>query len=123
MLPVMRLVLALGLLLSIPAFAAGQFVSAIGDLPLMQGLDPVDTPVDFSSPSGRFVIAYAKGMAERKAVTEFYAVTLPQLGWTRTGEAGFRRENETLQIDFDETPPVLTVRFTLSPIATDKRGG
>lgn len=116
--PVAILIVALVLafvLGPITADAASRYVPGINDLPLMDGLEPVEGPTDFSTPSSRFVVAYAKGRAAKRAVAEFYAVTLPQLGWTRTGETAYRREAETLQLDFDDTPPMLTVRFTLSP--------
>ena len=99
------------------AFAADGFVAGIGDLPLMSGLNPVEAGhVDFDSPGGRIVISYAKGNIDAAQVTEFYAVTLPQLGWTRTGDTSFRREAEILHLDYDATPPSLTVRFSLTPL-------
>jgi hypothetical protein len=99
------------------AFAADGFVAGIDDLPLMPGLSAVDTGhVDFDSPGGRIVISYAKGTMDAAQVTEFYAVTLPQLGWTRTGDTSFRREAEILHLDYDATPPSLTVRFSLTPL-------
>jgi hypothetical protein len=110
------LVIAL-LLIGRQAYAADGFVTGIDDLPLMTGLAAVETGhVDFDSPGGRIVISYAKGQTDPAKVTEFYAVTLPQLGWTRTGDTSFRREGEILHLDYDETPPSLTVRFSLTPL-------
>lgn len=118
--------LALALLLATPpAFAAGQFVTGVDDLPLMTGLSLVESGhVEFDSPGGRIVTTYAKGSAERAVVAAFYAQTLPQLGWQPIGDSLYLRETETLRIDYDESQqPGLTVRFSLSPFTDQKRGG
>jgi hypothetical protein len=94
------------------------FVPGIEDLPLMPGLKPVEpASTYFDSPAGRIVIAYA-GMAaaplDRPAILSFYAQALPQLGWTRLGDADYRRDGESLRIEVGDARPPL-VRFTLSP--------
>ncbi len=95
------------------------FVTAIDDLPLMPGLiEASDDAMVFDAPAGRIVEAYASGAVSRNQVLEFYARTLPQLGWQRAGDGRFRREGEILKLEFPDggaQAPDLTVRFALSP--------
>jgi len=114
--------------LSFPAGAedAPRFVSVIDDLPLMSGLVEAGEGVEFATPQGRIAETTAQatmeGAMSKKAVLDFYAQTLPQLGWTRAGEARFVREGETLDLVFGVAGGgqggVLSVRFSLAP--TDK---
>ena len=109
------------------AAAAGEpvaFVSGIEDLPLMPGLVEVaEAGLVFDAPGGRIVEAYASGAVDRDAVLRFYAETLPQLGWQRLGAARFRREGETLDVEFSGAAGAapLTVRFALSPTAAGEQ--
>ena len=101
-----------------PAAAAeeGAFVSGVEDLPLMPGLSELaGGMMVFDTPSGRIVESYASTVASRSQVLEFYAATLPQLGWRRAGEAAFSREGEILKLEFPSGGPGLTVLFSLSP--------
>lgn len=102
-----------------PAWAqdANRFVSVIDDLPLMEGLAEVGEGVEFTTPQGRIVEATATAAAgiSRRAVLGFYAETLPQLGWTATGEGAFAREGERLELLFGRSAGALTVRFSLAP--------
>lgn len=94
----------------------GGFVNEVADLPLMPGLSEVeDAGVVFEKPDGRIVEAYAEGAVERDAVLSFYDKTLPQLGWQRNGSKAFRREGETLSLEFLDGGGALVVRFTLTP--------
>ena len=98
------------------------YLSAIEDLPLMAGLaEAVEDKMVFDTPSGRIVQSYATGRVTRGQVLEFYAATLPQLGWNAIGPGRFRRESEALEVDFPAGGSgggPLTVRFALAP-ATD----
>ena len=121
-------VTALGVCARPAAAQGGAFVSDIEDLPLMPGLtEAVDEGMVFDTAAGRIVEAYAAGAVTRAQVVAFYAATLPQLGWTRSAETVFRREDETLVLEFPPPDPpaprrpVLTVRFSLSPSAADAR--
>jgi hypothetical protein len=108
----------------LPAQAADHFVPGIDDLPLMPGLVAVtNESTVFDAPGGRIVDAWAEGSVSRDAVRSFYSTTLPQLGW-RAGEPDlFRREGETLKLEFPATRPSgraatggrLLVRFYLAP--------
>lgn len=92
------------------------FLSAIDDLPLMEGLSEAgDAGSTFDTPAGRIVEAYAEGpTASGDEVARYYAATLPQLGWATDGGAVFRREGEVLKVEIVGERP-LTVRFTLAP--------
>ena len=109
--------------------AAGQgtvaFVGGIEDLPLMPGLEEdAAGRMVFDTAAGRIVEAFASGAVSRTQVLDFYAATLPQLGWRREGETAFLREDEILVLEFSAgkagPAPALTVRFALSPA---KAGG
>ncbi len=108
---------ALLLLLLVPAPAlADSFVAGTEDVPLMPGLQPVaGSALTFDKPQGRIVEAQARGALARGAVQRFYAATLPQLGWKAAGADAWRRDGETLRLDFHGSDGALTVGFTLSP--------
>ncbi len=107
---------ALLLLASAAGAADGDFFSRLEDVPVMPGLQPAeDAGIEFDTPSGRIVEAYAIGTVARKAVLDFYRQTLPQLGWSAGAGNAFRREGESLRIDFFGPDGELTVRFTISP--------
>ncbi len=94
------------------------FISAIDDLPLMPGLVEEAGGVVFDSPGGRIVEAYAIGDVSQSAVRDFYAATLPQLGWRALRIGVYQRENEILKVEFPGgpgSPPPLTVGFSLAP--------
>ncbi|HYB58235.1 MAG TPA: hypothetical protein VEK12_18910 [Alphaproteobacteria bacterium] len=114
------LALCLALLALVPAsiatYAAEAFVTGTEDVPLMPGLAIVDgAGVVFDTPQGRIVEAYAKGKAQRDAVLDFYAATLPQLGWQALSRTSYRREGEILRLELYEEGGGLTLRFYLSP--------
>lgn len=106
--------------LAVPPAAAGgapaQFLVGFDDLPLMPELaQDAEGLTVFESPYGRIVESYASGATTRAAVLAFYAATLPQLGWARTGETTFRREGEELTLDVTESASGASVRFLVSP--------
>jgi hypothetical protein len=105
------------LLLATPAATrADEFVAGTEDLPLMPDLQPVaGSALAFDKPQGRIVEAQAKGKVTRDAVLAFYAQTLPQLGWKPAGRDAWRREGETLRLDFRDADGALVVGFTVSP--------
>lgn len=128
---VLAAALALAAILAVPLGVTGAraddpvtFVAAIDDLPLMPGLveDP-DAGMVFDAPAGRIVEAYATGSVGREAIVRFYAETLPQLGWRADGATTFRREGETLDLEFADSGKTITIRFALSPapVSDDKQ--
>lgn len=109
------LVLAVWASLPTGAQAASRFVSVIDDLPLMAGLNEIGEGVTFSSPNGRIAEVLSEGALSRQAVLDFYARTLPQLGWARVAETRFVREGETLSLNIEKTKTGVQVRFALAP--------
>jgi glycine/D-amino acid oxidase-like deaminating enzyme len=98
------------------AHAAAGFLSIAEDVPLMPGLaENADAAAVFDKPSGRIASTEAKGAVTAQAVRQFYAATLPQLGWTRQNSEEFRREKEQLRLGFVGRDGALTVRFELAP--------
>ena len=112
----MALTVALG---SAAAVAAETFVFGIEDLPLMQGLTQISQDsVLFDTPQGRIVQASAAGQVTQVtqgSVVAFYDETLPQLGWTRIGEALYQREGEQLRLEFSVMDGQLFVTFLAEP--------
>ncbi|MEX2008945.1 MAG: hypothetical protein WEC41_02030 [Dongiaceae bacterium] len=113
---------ALALALALAAAAAGRagadeaFIAGVEDLPLMPGLTQIDSAgLVFDTPTGRIVEAYAAGPVAAQAVLDFYAATLPELGWAVERPDRFRREGEELRLEFLDGGDRLTVRFSLSP--------
>ena len=93
-----------------------RFFVGIPDLPVMPGLSAVEgAGVVFVKPEGRIVTVVAEGSVARRAVLDYYAATLPQLGWTETGPGRFRREGESLRLEFAGRSAGLAVTFALSP--------
>jgi hypothetical protein len=105
------------LLLLAPGTAlAGGFVAGTEDLPLMPGLAPIaGSSLIFDKPEGRIVEAQAHGQVSRGAVNDFYAATLPQLGWESAGANAWRRDSEKLRLEVSGRDGDVTVGFTLSP--------
>ncbi len=105
------------LLMASPGRAGSEFVGGFDDLPLMPGMSELAGELmAFDSPGGRIVENAVQGTTSRQAVLDFYAATLPQLGWVETGPGLFVREDEILKLEF---PPrsnaPLIARFTLRP--------
>jgi len=98
------------------AHAASGFLSIAEDVPLMPGLsENADAATVFDKPTGRIGSTEAKGNVTRPAVKQFYAATLPQLGWRAEGTDEYRRDTERLKISFAGRDGALTVRFELLP--------
>ena len=118
--PFFRLLFLAALLAAIAAAPSraqdGGYVTQVEDLPLMPGLNEIaDAGLVFDVPSGRIVEAYAQGPVARQAVLAFYRKALPPLGWRTAGGTAFRREGESLKLDFLDGGGALIVRFTLTP--------
>lgn len=83
-----------------PAFAEARYFSELSDVPLPPGFEERDTAVGFDGEGGRLVIARAEGAASEAAVRDFYAESLPQLGWAVSPRADgvlvFQRGRERL---------------------------
>jgi hypothetical protein len=99
------------------AGAADGYVSGFEDLPLAPGLVSVpDAGIAFDNPTGRIVVAYARGAVAKSAVEKFYNSTLPQLGWAaETPKGSYLREGERLTIEVLGKDGAVTVRYSLAP--------
>ena len=83
----------------LPAWAV-DYLSAVDDLPLTQGLtEQKDKTTVFDPPVGKIVTAYATGNLKAQDVVDFYDNTLPQLGWQKTASGTYHRKAQTLKID------------------------
>lgn len=108
-----------GFFLGARVAAETLFLADMDDMPLAPGLTEIDAErVVFDKPEGRIVRTAAQGAVTQQAVREFYADTLPALGWTTAAGQGrglqFERERERLEITIEAGPPVL-VRFAVQP--------
>ena len=94
------------------------FFEALYDVPVMPGLEEMkDQAMLFDKPGGRIasVLAASKdhGVVE---IADFYARTLPQLGWEKTAENQYVREDNRLVLELSKRPPLTIAHFTLSPL-------
>ena len=118
---VARLICVVGLVLALPFGAAmaqtqSGFLSGIPDLPLMPGLQEAPASgLVFDKPGGRIVEAFAAGRVAPGKVTDFYASTLPQLGWQPGPVGSYLRDGEKLSLAIEEAEGGVTVQFTLAP--------
>lgn len=118
----MHLRTALALLVFLLAPLAGRadgFLSIADDLPLMPGLqEAVEAAVVFDTAVGRLAETQAAGAPSPADISEFYAATLPQLGWTRLDDDRYRRGEEVLRLYLTPASGGGTAaRFALSPAA------
>lgn len=111
------LIAALALALAAPAPAFAQrtaFVSALEDVPLPMGFSEQGEPVVFETPAGRILQVQAEGSAGPSSVREYYALSLPQLGWTPLEDRfAFVRGGDTLEIDVSGTEDGARLAFRL----------
>jgi hypothetical protein len=98
------------------AWAQTAFLQDLDDVPLPAGLvEDEAAGLSFDKPSGRIVEAEASGALPQGEVRDFYARTLPQLGWTAEGGDRFLRAGESLSLSYSEVGGSLTVHYTLQP--------
>ncbi len=94
-----------------------KFLSALQDIPLMPGMTEMkEEALVFDKPSGRIAesAALAQGI-EVEEISRFYNLTLPQLGWLKTGEGAYVRQDEELRISVASAEGCILVRFMLIP--------
>ena len=85
----------------------------------MPGLVEVpDASMVFDGPTGRIIEAFAAGETTVDAISQFYASTLPQLGWQPDGPGRYRRDDEVLKLYVTPAPSGATgagARFVVRP--------
>lgn len=98
--------------------SATEFIEGLEDIPIIDGFTQVDNnTVSFGNEESRLIETYISSKkATFKEAQNFYAKTLPQMGWKilkNTFESiSFERENEILEIVRENQKPLL-VRITL----------
>lgn len=94
------------------------FIDILGDVPLYEGISvDYDSLLIFDKPDGRYIelLAYIKQGVSSAQIEQFYAQSLPMLGWKNMGNRAFLRQNERLKINFHESDSTRFVRFEVSP--------
>ncbi len=104
------------------AHAGPVFLRNLTDVPLMAGLtEKPALGLVFDTSEGRVVEAVAEGSVKSAGIRDYYAETLPELGWsvdTSGADLTFRRAREILVLHLDDGQKGSTyVRFTLRPIS------
>jgi hypothetical protein len=88
------------------------------DVPLMRGLELVEDPIIFDKLEGRLVTLHAQGDVSEKDISEFYAATLPNLGWKKKADSIYMREGESLKLSFKNFKnKKILVTFEIAPIS------
>ncbi len=97
--------------------SATTFLHALNDIPVMPGLrELVDESINFDKPEGRIISATAvSDHLKPEMIRNFYAQTLPQLGWHAEKEGAFTRERERLRLNIEVKEGVSIARFQVEP--------
>jgi hypothetical protein len=89
-------------IIEVPSNALSQaptFLSVIDGLPLMPGLrEDTNEALSFDTAIGRIAEITASGAVEADEIFDYYAGTLPQLGWKLETLDRYVREGEVLNI-------------------------
>lgn len=112
----------MGTLPVLPASAQMQgrapvFFSKMQDIPVMPGLRELeDQAFVFDKPQGRIVesLALFDGMPPPR-ILDFYAQTLPQLGWRLVSPARFVRGEESLEMSFEDQGSETLFKIIIHP--------
>ena len=93
-----------------------SFVEGIADLPIFEDMkNNKESLVIFDTNEGRFVNTEIFGKAELDEAQKFYNRILPNLGWKEEELNYFKREKETLIINYKENRDVLYIFFKILP--------
>lgn len=121
-----RFLIALGILFiavygaTIPVMGQTLFLVGIEDMPLMSGMkEDTASMLVFDSSAGRYVEAFAEGVASPQSVEAFYDAALPQLGWEKIAPMRYQREGEALFLEalYEAAEPgMIRIHYILSPI-------
>ena len=96
-----------------------DFVQGSEDIPLLIGMDKmVEESLGFDSNSGSIINSSYETKLIPKYIKDFYLKTLPQMGWELIQndriKCIFKRDNEKLEIEFEEGEKKNIVRFFVS---------
>ena len=94
-----------------------QFFTSLHDVPLMEGLNEIDTEATaYDKPNGRIIDAFAyTGSLSPNAIMSYYNSTLPQFGWGKTDNGTFYREQEIMRISFEKHEGAHIVKISIRP--------
>lgn len=99
------------------AQTAQRFFSLLPDMPVAPGLSEIkDQSAVFDKPEGRIVDIVAElAPKDLASIRDFYAQTLPQLGWRRLGPSAFTRGAEHLILTDEPRGARIFLHFVTSP--------
>lgn len=87
------------------AEASPQFSRIIEDLPLPEDFRETGAPTVFDSSAGRLIVTSGECRCSLMAIAEFYALTLPALGWHPLPDGqSYSRASEHLIIEYGPAP-------------------
>ncbi len=94
-----------------------RFFSSLNDVPLMQGMEEVETrAISFDKPGGRISEAYAViDDLKKMDILYFYQQTLPQLGWGQVSASKFFRRDEVMEFSFENLDGRNIVKVMIGP--------
>ena len=96
--------------------ATTDFLSILPEIPLPAGfVEYTEEAIVFDKPAGRIAEAAAFGATDAEVVRQFYADTLPSLGWQESGELVWLRDSEELRLEILAEEAATQVRFFLRP--------
>jgi hypothetical protein len=104
---------------SVDVIASDEFVQGSEDIPLLVAMEKTsDEAIGFDSNSGSIVSSSYRSDVAYMEVKNFYINTLPQMGWNVTKnletKVVFKREKESLEIEFTQENEVNIITFFLS---------
>jgi hypothetical protein len=96
-----------------------EFVQGSEDIPLLVGMEKIsDDSLGFDSNSGSVINSSYTSKTSLRKTKDFYLKTLPEMGWEVYKNSHdltiFKRENEKLEIEFDNKNGLNVVRFFIS---------
>lgn len=96
-----------------------DFVQGSEDIPLLSSMEKIfDESLGFDSAEGSIMSSSYQTKTDLAQIKNFYLSTLPQMGWqlieTNETKAGFKRENERLEIEFINHDNKNVIRFFIS---------
>ena len=98
---------------------SADFINGSLDIPIAKGLEIIsDEEIEFDSSSGSFSSSTYQSKNSIESIKKFYAETLPQMGWDLVEfsnySAIFKRENQTLKIEFSKSQKQTLAVFILT---------
>ncbi len=99
--------------------ASEEFVQGSEDIPLLVGMNKTaDETLGFDSSNGSIIFSSYSTKIDLIQIKNFYLKTLPQMGWSviknSENSASFKRENESLEIEFRKEDEKNIVQFFIS---------